>query len=211
MERFPFETLQEAQLAEDLISQGLETLSLNKHEKILFEVHGLDPEQDEEPQFVDRKLQELEKELERINVKEAYDLAKQQNPSYVDSRNLRLMFLRSRKFNCHEAAESLVQHFHVKRTLFGDGDVLSRDVHQSDLGPKDKLLLETGFLQVMPERDAAGRTILLIVCSNVEKFPKDGWEIESEVCEIIYVGVAFLTGSFSNCCDFLTRFDSHGT
>ena len=180
VERFP-ETLQEGQLAEDILAKGLEKLSLNQHERILFEVHGLSPDQEEDATFLNDKLQELDKELDKITDKESFDLARQQNPSYVNSPDFRLMFLRCHQFDCQKAALAMVQHFQVKQELFGNGNVLSRDVCQSDLSPVDKCLLASGFIQVLPERDAAGRTILLILCASVEKFPKDSWTVESEV------------------------------
>lgn len=186
VERFP-ETLQEGQLAEDIILKGLEKLSLNQHERILFEVHGLSPDQDEDGPFLDEKFQELDKELDKITIKEAFDLAREQNPSYVHSPDFRLMFLRCHQFDGEKAALAIVQHFHVKQRLFGNGDVLSRDICQSDLSPTDKDLLGSGFLQVLPERDAAGRTVLLILCANVLKFPKVDWDVDSELRLTWYV------------------------
>jgi hypothetical protein len=185
-ERFP-ETLDEAQLAEDLITKGLEKLTLDEHEKILFEMHGIDPELEEGPEMVQQKLEELETELDKVAVnKEAYDLALRLNPSYVKSGQFRLIFLRSRQFDCTKAAALMVQHFEVKRQLFGDGEILAREVHQSDLSDKDEMLLKSGFLQVMPERDASGRTVFLLVTSNFgNNFPEDGWEKEHEVSTIL--------------------------
>lgn len=191
VERFP-ETLQEGQLAEDIILQGLEKLSLNQHERILFEVHGLSPDQDEDVPFLNEKLQELDKELDTIVIKESFDLARKQNPSYVSSQDFRLMFLRCHLFDCQKAALAMVQHFEVKQKLFGTGDVLGRDLCQSDLSPTDMQLLESGFIQVLPEQDASGRTVFLILCANVAKFPKDVWDVDSELRLTWYVVMTML-------------------
>ena len=184
VERFP-ETLQEGQLAEDIISKGLEKLSLQQHERILFEVHGLSPDQDEDAPFLNEKIQELDNELNKIIIKESFDLAREQNPNYVNGPEFRLMFLRCHQFDCPKAALAIVQHFQAKQKLFGSGDILSRDICQSDLSPTDQYLVGTGFIQVLPERDAAGRTIWLILCDNAAKFPKEGWEMENQVRKVV--------------------------
>ena len=196
VERFP-ETLPEGQIAEDLLAKGLEQLSLDQHEEILFEIHGIhDPTlwEEEEPERVEQKLKDLETEINRITPaaaaatpdqdcrRDAYDRAMQMNPSYVGNRNFRLQFLRSCKFDCSKAAALMAQHFEVKRQLFGDGEILAREVYQTDLDEKDQKILKSGFAQIMPERDAAGRIVALIVTSNFgNNFPEDGWEKENEV------------------------------
>jgi hypothetical protein len=58
----------------------------------------------------------------------------------------------------------LVKHFEIKRRIFGDDEVLGRDVLQTDLNEEDLERLKDGLIQVMPERDAAGRTI---ICLNL--------------------------------------------
>jgi hypothetical protein len=180
VDRFP-ETEEEAKRAEEVFEQALEKLSLNEHETCIFDIHGITPAEEEETSMVEAKLRELELRLEKIEEKEAYNLACQMNPDYVCSRAFRLMFLRSEKFNVESSAALMVKHFDIKRMLFGDGDVLAREVRQSDLNEKDRIMLESGFCQILPTRDAAGRTIVMITSATKDQYPKDGWDDENEV------------------------------
>lgn len=95
------------------------------------------------------------------------------------------MFLRCEKFQPKPAAERIVTHFAVKKLFFGsppsstsqtnqqqnnngkDLDngkvhVLARPVLMSDLNEKDMEVLESGFIQILPERDTAGRIVFCI-------------------------------------------------
>jgi hypothetical protein len=94
----------------------------------------------------------------------AYDRARFLNKKYVEAREFRLAFLRSEKFNAKSAAQTIVNHFEIKRRIFGDDEVLGRDVLQTALIEEDLERLKDGLTQVMPERDAAGRTI---ICLNL--------------------------------------------
>jgi len=164
--RFP-NSEEEADLAEQALSNELEKLSMDEHERILFDIHGFCCLQEDEGEtFIADKLVQLEACLNKIKPKkkEAYTRAKFLNKKYVESRDFRLAFLRSDKFDPKEAAQTIVNHFDIKRRIFGDDEVLGRDVVQSDLQEDDLERLRDGFIQLLPERDAAGRTI---ICLNL--------------------------------------------
>mmetsp|Transcript_20681 Transcript_20681/g.50801 ORF Transcript_20681/g.50801 Transcript_20681/m.50801 type:complete len:118 (+) Transcript_20681:3-356(+) len=78
------------------------------------------------------------------------------NPGHVCSRQFRLQFLRCESFKGKNAAKRLVFHFKKKEMLFGDGDVLGREVRLSDLSPLDLAMLQSGAMQVLPTRDVSG-------------------------------------------------------
>jgi hypothetical protein len=160
-DRFP-ETPQEVDKAEEILANELSELSLVEHEKILFDVHGFSQVQDEDPPFLEAKFAELEAELQKIRNKSAYENAKYLNSSYVADPAFRLMFLRSERFDTQLAAKQLVRHFKVKRELFGNDEILAREVRLSDLTKDDMETLESGFMQVLPTRDAAGRRIFFL-------------------------------------------------
>ena len=124
-----------------------------------FDVHGIANPVDETPDVVNEKLEQMERHIQKIRRKRAYDLAKYMNESYVTDRSRRIMFLRGDYFDAKLSAQRLVRHFEVKRALFGDGEVLGRDVLLSDLNPLDIRALESGYLQVLPSRDSSGRLI----------------------------------------------------
>jgi hypothetical protein len=180
-DRFPV-TPQEVDKAEEILANELSALSLQEHEKILFDVHGISQVQDEDPPFLEAKFAELGAELQKIRNKSAYENAKYLNSSYVDDPAFRLMFLRSERFDTKLAAQRLVRHFEIKRELFGNGDILAREVRLSDLTKDDMETLESGFLQVLPVRDAAGR---IIFCLAPTQRPDDGKSVENVVCDKI--------------------------
>lgn len=185
IDRFP-ETIEEVSKAEALLARELEKLSIEEHEKIVFEVHGVVPLHDddnEESSMIEKKLEELEQALKQVEQKEAYKLAEQLNPFYVRSRQFRIMFLRCTEFDARTAADMIVLHFEEKRQLFGDGEVLAREVRQSDLSEEGRIILESGFIQVLNTRDAAGRKIVVLSSAGVREFPKDGWDEKNEVSD----------------------------
>ena len=172
-ERFP-DTNEEAELAEELLANELANLMLVEKDKIMFDVHGINSvEHDEEPGFVKQSLEDLEVAICKLKKKSEYEKAKYLNESYVTSEKFRLMFLRSENFDTKLAAKKIAEHFRIKKELFGSGEILARDVRLSDMSDDDMESLESGALQVLPTRDAAGRSIFCILpFYKVEKSQK---------------------------------------
>ena len=157
-------------------------ISFEERERIVFDVHGINPVQREDPAMVEEKLKELDRELNCIANKQAYDLAVQVDATYPGSRAFRLKFLRCKSFDAEAAAQMMVMHFDFKRRIFGDGPILlAREARQSDLSPQDRTVLEASLVQVLRSRDAGGRAIWLTSSDKIKSFPKDGWEPESGV------------------------------
>ena len=124
------------------------------------EIHGVADILDQEDEdFLNQKLADLELELLRIVDKKAYYMAKATSPGYVCDREFRLMFLRADYFNPKDAARRLVNHFDTKLELFGE-ELLGRDIRLSDLTDLEVESLRTGYYQLLPQRDSAGRPIL---------------------------------------------------
>ena len=117
--RFP-KTEEELELAESILANSLEKLSLQEREKIIFDKHGLPLKRHEDPVNVQEILQELDQELQSIqdHDKQAYLEAEQMNPNYVKNAHFRLLFLRCEDFHVPDAAKLIVQHFEVKKELF---------------------------------------------------------------------------------------------
>lgn len=172
--RFP-ETNQEADVAEELLAQAMAKMSMDEHEKIILDMHGVvSVEKDEDPTTIERKLKELQLEVEAtVQKDDAYLLAKEMNESYVTNRNFCLMFLRHEKFHVKSTAKLILQHFQVKQKLFGNGEILARDVRQSDLGSKNLALLESGCFQILPNRDVAGRALFFMTPCQVIDYPEE--------------------------------------
>jgi len=162
--RFPT-TSEEVAIAEEALARELDNLSLDERERIIFDIHGITTttrlgEQDEAT--ISSSLEELESELQKIPQKDAMEEALFRNAPYVKDPKFRLLFLRALEFNASAAADMMVEHFEVKRQLFGDGEVLAREIRQSDLTPRDIDLLRAGVSQVLPTRDASGRVVITI-------------------------------------------------
>ena len=108
----------------------------------------------------------MDADIHNLRKKQAYERAKYMNEDYVQDRSFRLRFLRCDRFHSELAAQRMVQHFKIKQDLFGNGPVLARDVLLSDLSPEDILALESGYIQVLPVRDVAGRSIFWVTAMN---------------------------------------------
>lgn len=154
---FP-QTEEEADAVDELLSNELAALSLVEQDKVMFDVHGLAPEIEETEELIEKSLEDMDKELEQIKKKPAFDMAMKMNPGHVQSRELRIRFLRCEFFKCKNAAKRLVLHFEKKKMMFGDGDVLGRDVRLSDMSAEDLEHMKYGAIQVLPTRDASGRS-----------------------------------------------------
>eukprot|EP00934_Nitzschia_sp_Nitz4_P006543 Nitzschia sp. Nitz4//scaffold44_size153857//134866//136417//NITZ4_002746-RA/size153857-augustus-gene-0.28-mRNA-1//-1//CDS//3329552232//6533//frame0 len=160
-ERLP-ETEQELDLAEKILSEELDKLSLVDQEKVLFDVHGLPQLHHDDPDDLNDHLEAFNREINSLRRNDAYLAAKRWNEEYVVDQAFRLRFLRCDLFDAKVAAQRLSYHFIMKRILFGEGEVLARDVHISDLSEDEKFVVESGYIQVLPTRDAAGRSVVVI-------------------------------------------------
>jgi hypothetical protein len=143
-----------------LIVKELNQLSIEQRELVLEEVHGLPKAMNEYPEFVEESLRLLEEEILKIRKRSAYEKALFVSPYHVRDRDFRLMFLRSVFFVPRKAARRLVNHFHHKLRLFGF-DKLVKPITLDDLKPDDIAAMAPGSLQILPEKDQAGRTIIL--------------------------------------------------
>lgn len=172
LDRWP-ESDEEAKRAEEFLAKDLANLSLDEHERALFDIHGITPVDEEDPASITQSLEKLQMTIDQIESKEAYDLASRINPNYVQSTSFRLMFLRCQDFDINAAAKMIVGHFEQKSIVFGSGEILAREVRQSDLNGTEMVMLRTGYLQILPVRDAAGRCIIALTSGPVNDFPVD--------------------------------------
>jgi hypothetical protein len=144
-----------------LLAKEMNQLSVKEREKVLEDVHGIARVADEPKEFIEACLALVEKELTNISSKAAYDLASSLSKEYTSSKKIRLMFLRAESYDPFNAASRMVRFFEQKYELFG-ADKLTKDIALDDLDPDDIAALETGFYQVLPEKDCAGR---IVFCS----------------------------------------------
>eukprot|EP00934_Nitzschia_sp_Nitz4_P005889 Nitzschia sp. Nitz4//scaffold44_size153857//46463//47912//NITZ4_002710-RA/size153857-snap-gene-0.191-mRNA-1//1//CDS//3329552124//5879//frame0 len=170
--RFP-ESDRETEIAQQVLSEELAGLSLVEHEKVVFDVHGLPQASVDDPDNLQELLQLMEKEIQKISNKLAYDRAVYWDKEYVTSEAVRLRFLRGDFYNAKLAAHRMIFHFDLKKKLFGEGEILARDIRLSDLTKGDRDVLDLGFVQVLPTRDVAGRLVMVIVPTLARHCPPE--------------------------------------
>ena len=229
-----------------LLSNELRSMSLQQRENILHEIHGVDDIIKEDPTFVTLKLEQLKDQLDvYYNEKKVASPSTSDDPlyyvlhhspDYVRNVKFMKMFLRSVKWDVPMALNRLRLFFTEKQHLFGT-ESLGRDITLvDDLLPsnsgsngdgddqdnderEDNLkALRSGYSQVLPGRDNAGRAIWLSLThlrrnsgvTNVKSIVSLLLN-SSRVCVFVVLEVAFSV--FSNrrtsclLCDF-NRYDT---
>lgn len=124
----------------------LNNLSLKERESGIEDLHGVADIMDEDPSVVQKCVEELRKEL---NPSESSSIA-------TDDSEL-LKFLRAESFDVGRAAARFRRFADFQRKLFGK----EGKVAYSDLNDDDVKYLQSGFVQLLPQRDRAGRAILM--------------------------------------------------
>jgi hypothetical protein len=147
---------------ESELTQDLTRMRIEDRERVLEDLHGIANVADEDPALVERALHELEVELERKKRGTSYELAQSLNREYVTHRKLRLQFLRADDMDPKAAADRLIKFFDNKRHLFGI-DLLTKDIRRQDLDEYDLQALFSGMSQIAPEKDRAGRPIIVFI------------------------------------------------
>ena len=149
---------------EALFAAELARLSMQERDEVLQDIHGVSDVQKEDPPFVQRCFDDLEEALSLIPVIEklAYLQAKDLDESYTSNEDFLLMFLRANSFNIKSSAARIVSFFETKLTLFGP-ERLARDITYRDLDEDDIQCLESGYAQILPGRDRAGRVIFCLL------------------------------------------------
>ena len=91
-----------------LLAKEMNKLSTEERDRVFEEVHGVAGDMEEDPDFVEMKLSEMEEEILKIRKRQAYDRAAFVSPKAVRDRAFRLMFLRSEYFDARKAAKRMV-------------------------------------------------------------------------------------------------------
>ena len=141
-----------------LLSKELNEMSVLEREQLYEEIHGVDEDIVETPELLARSFQELDQHLIAIKTKPAYDLAYQLSKDFVTDPKFRLLFLRSERFHPQRTARKMVGYFEYKCDLFG-ADKLVKKITLDDLSKDDRTTLQTGAMQILPNRDKSGRAV----------------------------------------------------
>eukprot|EP00980_Cylindrotheca_fusiformis_P012259 scaffold2995_cov130-Cylindrotheca_fusiformis.AAC.4 len=151
-----------------LLAAELEKLSLKEREKVFEDVHGVSDAVQETPAFVSSCLEKMDREIDLINDKDAYEQAKLQSLNLVPNRQFQLLFLRCNAFNPKTAALHLVQYFTNRLEMFGPENLAKSMITIDDIGEATRRVLELGSMQVLPCRDSKGRAVVVCAPSVME-------------------------------------------
>ena len=113
-----------------ILANEMSGMSITEKSKTIEKVHGVDDKFVEEPEFVKRKLEELDQCVNEIQVKDAYDRAYYMNPDYVMDPKLRLVILRCEEWEPKPAAKRLVNFYELKYELFPSPKVCHNNVQR---------------------------------------------------------------------------------
>ena len=145
-----------------------ELLQLTHEERMRLqeEIHGASsmavPEDNDDPQFVQRCLQQFGVEVDAVPngdpVKVSFNRAVHEirNPRYVTDRRMWLKFLRATFFQPPAAVRRFMEFLNLMSSYFGD-DALVRPVQFNDLTDIEVKLFKEGETQILNGRDPLGR------------------------------------------------------
>jgi len=150
LDRYP-STADEIERAETAIAEALGDLSIVEHEKIIFDVHGFATASELDEEAISSLMKNLDEEIEKIPLKEAYELAKVQDVDFVTRHDFRMMFLRACDYDPAMTATMIVNHFEMKRELFGE-QALGREIFQSVSAGRQMYVSDepSSIVQVVP-------------------------------------------------------------
>jgi hypothetical protein len=161
-------THEEEDQLDSVIANALQNMSREEREKIVHDQHGVADVIDENPDFLQQQMKEMDYWSQRLKQKRnthAYLTAEARDRDFVE--RSRLNFLRAEFFNPKKAAARMIRYFEFKRYLFGDAKLCQRIVYK-DLDADDIRAMRKGFMQILPGRDRAGRVITIYFPSHEE-------------------------------------------
>jgi hypothetical protein len=151
--------------ADTVIAQQLSRLTMREREQVYYDLHGVRDEAPETPMLLYEAVEKMKQQLQQVvaqGAAVAYEQAVQQNPFYCHKTGFLTKFLRAESLDPSQAALRIARYFDNKLELFG-ADKLTKDITQDDFegGANDTDTLYNGQLQILPERDRAGRAIAI--------------------------------------------------
>jgi len=190
-----------------MLSKELLQLSFDDRNAINEEIHGVRcMAPTETPELLGLALQGLQRELDAIPYKPAYDRAQNYarlpqfaQTSYVNTNEFRLKFLRCELFDTRRAAVRLIKYLDLMVELYGMF-AIQRKVTLKDFSKQEMQILRAGYKQLFPFRDRSGRRVMCIVGNMGIEFDPTlrlktyfyFWMTASEDVESQQKGVVFL-------------------
>jgi hypothetical protein len=184
----------------------LNDLSMEERDRALHDLHGVADLPKETPELLSLKLEQLEVELQRQKQRNATSTAYQQatdeagtdptKKQYLEK--VKLQCLRADSYDVAKTALRVLRCFQLKLELFGSTKLLPQDLGMQHMPKEDLRYLQTGFIQLLSQRDRSGRAILLMIGNYELDVPV---EITVRIQTCCYFLRHFYLVMFSNCCD----------
>ena len=155
--------------SDEKIARELHVLPCQEREKVWADLSGNEKassfrqQVDEDNTCISTSLDALSLEINCIQNKKAFLLAALES----QDRSFHVMFLRCCNFDGKKAAKLVFDHLEQKRQLFGDAS-LGRDITADDLSKSELDMVCSGGLEILQDRDAAGRPVLLSNFSRLQ-------------------------------------------
>ena len=143
---------------EKYLTAEFNKLSVDEQVKALEDIYSAGSELKENPVLIDQLLSEFELQVERGNYP-IYDLALNQDRSYVEDPAFRLKFLRANLHDVKASVQQMISFLREKAEYFG-ADKVARDITLDDLTPDELKLLLSGFHHIQDGTDRHGRPIV---------------------------------------------------
>lgn len=188
-------------LSHKLVAERVNELTQEERDREIHELHGVLDGIDETPELLQESLDRMETELQHLleqktsssshNTHAAFSRAAAMDAEYVKDRDFRLAFLRTDRFVPKLAAERCLKYFEAKEYLFGT-ELLTTDIQMEHLGEYAMAAMDRGGVQILPERDSAGRAVLISI-AKVQKYRTNEEQIRLGVRTTI-VGVLACVG-----------------
>eukprot|EP00980_Cylindrotheca_fusiformis_P014695 scaffold4002_cov85-Cylindrotheca_fusiformis.AAC.1 len=146
-----------------VLADSMAQLTVEEREGALDDLHGIPNRSEvaEDAVSINRLLEELDRNLNDIKKGTFYEQAERNNPSYVTSRDFRLMFLRASDYDPEASVKRIMNFLEIQKSLFGE-EMLGKKVKLDDLDDEAIASLKSGALQISASADRAGRKILFV-------------------------------------------------
>lgn len=198
---------------DSILAEAVLNMSLDSRNKALEEINGIPQRNSENPVQIESGLRDLESYIQSTKSGTAYEVAEAMDRSFVSNRDFRLMFLRTARYDPKAAADRTIKFLDLKRHLFGPAKLVKK-ITLEDLDDDDMEYLKSGATHILPQRDSAGRPIL-IALSIIRNF-----KIENEFRARFYIAMTLaeseetqlsgITVVFHRLREFHKRKSSHG-
>ncbi|KAG7351821.1 hypothetical protein IV203_007869 [Nitzschia inconspicua] len=151
----------------DGVTKKLQSMSIREQERAMCDMYAATPEvilakeaSQTEDQWVDQMDAAIARKTSSSRHHPALQLAMHTDLQYV--KDQRWKFLRAEDWNVDRAVERMSKFMELKLEAFGS-ERLCRELRLDDLTPQDMIWWrETGFLQVLDEKDRSGRQVVFL-------------------------------------------------